>query len=101
MDDGDKGQTWELAKLIGRYETSQEMTNERLGKIEKHLEKFSEIDKIMATKAEKLDNIEDRTESLENDGLTKRRRLQIDGTTLATIILGFKEIILAILRVGS
>ncbi len=107
MDDDENpgGQTWELAKLIGRYETFTEGVDRRLGKIEESLEQgansFSEINSTMAAKSERLDQLEERVDHFENNGLSKRRRLQIDGTTLAAIVLGIKEIVTAIIGVLS
>lgn len=100
MSDGKEN--WELAKLIGKYETFTEGVDRRLGKIEGHLEKGSEafmsINTTIATKTEQINNMEKRMEDLEdNGGLSKRRRWQVDGTTLAAIALALKEIITAIL----
>lgn len=93
------GQSWELAKLVGRYETFSKGIERRLGKIEGHLEKtaeaFSDINSTMAAKTEQVDNLEDRIDKVEERDidLSKRRRLQIDGTTLAAVILTLKELV--------
>jgi len=100
LSDGERGQTWELAKLIGRYETFTEGVDRRLDKIEEHLENgsksFTEIQNIIAEKREQIDNIETRVKHFENNGFSKRRRLQIDGTTIAAIVLALKEVVNAI-----
>ena len=96
-EDNPGDQSWELAKLIGRYETFTEGVDRRLDKIEGHLESgsksFSEINSIMAKRTERINNIEERIEHFENNGISKRRRLQIDGTTITAIILTIKEIV--------
>ena len=94
---------WELANLVGRYETFTAGVERRLGKIEKKLEDgskaFGNIDVIMARKEEHLEVVDSRLESLEEQDITlsKRRRWQIDGTALAAILLTLKEIVLAVI----
>ena len=94
---------WELARLVGRYETFTTSVERRLEKIEEHLEKdtetFSNIKTTIATKSEQIDDLEKRVDTIENGGLSKRRRLQIDGTTIAAIILAFKELVTAFIGV--
>ncbi len=87
-------QGWELAKLIGNYERFTQDVDSKLTRIEERLEKgqdtFVEIKTTMAAKAEQLDS------HIEEEGLSKRRRWQLDGTTATSIILSFKMILEAI-----
>lgn len=101
---GPGGQTWQLAKLVGNYERFTQDVDQKLSRIETRLtesaETINEIKTTMATRAEQVNNIEDRVENLENNGgLSKRRRWQADGTTIAATILAAKEIICAILGI--
>ena len=99
------GQSWELARLVGRYETFTEGVDRRLDKIETHLENgtksLSDVKSTMSKKAEQVDNIENRLKEVESNGgsISRRRRLQIDGTTIAAIVLALKEIIASIIGV--
>lgn len=101
--DGDDGQTWELAKLVGNYERFTQDVDTKLSRIEDRLnenaETFSNIKTTIASKTVEINNLENRVEDLENNGgqLSKRRRWQIDGTSVATIVLTLKEIVAAIL----
>lgn len=101
MSDGKE--TWELAKLVGNYERFTQDVDQKLSRIEDKLEEsaetFGNIKSTIATKTVELNNLENRVEDLENNGgdLTKRRRLQINGTTLAAVVLTIKEIVTAIL----
>ena len=94
------GQTWELAKLIGNYERFTKEVDRKLTGIDERLAKgqeaFTEINATMASKTEKLDNLEERMEDFEENGLSKRRRLQIDGTTLGLVALALKEVVTTI-----
>jgi len=92
---------WELAKLIGNYERFTKEVDRKLTGIDERLEKsqetFTGINTVMATRAEQLDNIDNRLVNVEdNGGLSKRRRWQVDGTTLAAVALTVKEIVAAI-----
>ena len=105
-DDGNPGgQNWELARLVGRYETFTKGVDRRLDKIENHLENgtrtISEIKNTMAKKSEQVDNIEERLKEVEDNGgnISRRRRLQMDGTTIAAVALALKEIITSIIGV--
>jgi len=97
------GQNWELAKLVGNYERFTQDVDQKLSRIEDKLEEgavtFGKIKTTIASKTVEINNLENRVEDLENKGgdLTKRRRLQIDGTTLAAIVLTLKEVVTAIL----
>jgi len=101
-DNGD-GQSWELAKLVGNYERFTQDVDTKLSRIEDRLnenaETFGEIKTTMATKTVEINNLENRVEDLEDNGgqLSKRRRWQIDGTSVAAIVLTLKEIVTAIL----
>ena len=95
-------QGWELAKLIGNYERFTQDVDSKLTRIEERLEKgqdtFVEIKTTMAAKAEQLENIDDRMNHFEQNGLSRRRRLQIDGTTIAAIALALKEIVTTLIK---
>ena len=95
------GQTWELAKLVGNYERFTQDVDQKLSRIEDKLEEgavtFGKIKTTIASKTVEIDNLENRVEDLEDNGLSKRRRLQIDGTTVAAIVLTLKEVVTAIL----
>ncbi len=95
-------QGWELAKLIGNYERFTQDVDSKLTRIEERLEKgqesFNEINSTMAAKTEKLDNLENRVTEFEDNGLSRRRRLQIDGTTLAAVALALKEIVVTLIK---
>jgi len=95
-----RGQSWELAKLVGNYERFTKDVDNKLTRIEERLdegaESFSSIKLTIASKSEKIDNIDKRLADVENNGgLSRRRRWQVDGTTLAAAILTFKEIVTA------
>jgi len=101
-DENPGGQSWELAKLVGNYERFTKDVDQKLARIEERLdegaESFSSIKTTIATKSEKIDNLENRLEDLENNGgLSRRRRWQVDGTTIAAIILTVKEIVTTLL----
>ena len=95
-------QGWELAKLIGNYERFTQDVDSKLTRIEERLEKgqdtFVEIKTTMAAKTEQLENIDDRMNHFEQNGLSRRRRLQIDGTTLAAVALALKEIVVTLIK---
>ena len=103
-DENPGGQSWELAKLVGNYERFTKDVDQKLARIEERLdegaESFSSIKSTIATKTEQFNNLENRVEDLENNGgLSKRRRWQADGTTIAATILAVKEILCAILGI--
>lgn len=92
------GTSWELAKLVGNYERFTQDVDNKLSRIEDKLEDSAEtfgmIKTTIAEKTMKINNIENRLENLENNGgLSRRRRWQVDGTAIATVILTVKEII--------
>ena len=95
--DGDGDQTWELAKLVGNYERFTKDVDNKLFRIEERLDEgvnsFSGIKLTIASKSEKIDNIDKRLVDIENNGgISKRRRWQVDGTTIAALVLAVKEI---------
>ncbi len=103
--DGDEnpgGESWELAKLVGNYERFTKDVDQKLARIEERLDEgaqsFSSIKSTIATKSEKIDNLEVRLTDVENDGgLSRRRRWQVDGTTIAAVILTVKEVVATLL----
>lgn len=100
--DGDGGgQSWELAKLVGNYERFTKDVDQKLARIEERLdegaESFSSIKSTIATRTEQINNIEVRLKDVENNGgLSRRRRWQVDGTTLAAVILTIKELFITL-----
>lgn len=101
-DDNPGGQSWELAKLVGNYERFTKDVDEKLTSIDKRLEEgaetFTNIKTTIAEKSVVIDNLENRLEDLENNGgLSRRKRWQVDGTTIAAVILTIKEIVTTLL----
>jgi hypothetical protein len=90
MDGHEHEETKDLYTLVGRYEEYTKATNIKLDQIMGRLEdgdrKFDEThDRVMDNENQIKDH-EKRVKALERNGMPKKAKLQLDGTTLLTII---------------
>ncbi len=90
-------ETRDLYRLIGNYERFTQEIDRKLESIEKRLEagsaNFKAIQTLCAQRGERLENLEEKIQTLQTNVLPRRTRIQINSTLIITILNALETVI--------